>query len=106
MGLEEEEVRSSDSEFIKNVYKNVIQKDYDKDIRKLSKSLLKKMAEDVKKWRTEGKGYSWRYIAMLFADKYPEFSEKHNIVAENQLCGIYLCEAAIIKLNETEQNWN
>jgi hypothetical protein len=101
------ETRDSDSPVIKDLYKNIIQKGYyDKDVKKLSKALHLKMAKDVRLWRVTGDGKSWRAISTLFAIKYPEFAEKHNIVAENQLSGVYLCDAAMIKLDETELNWD
>lgn len=78
----------------------------------LEANLSKEMIDDIKQWRV-GNGpddittHSWREIASLFVDKYPEFSHNHSIVHGNQISGMHLCNAAMNLLNEkTKDGWN
>lgn len=103
------ENKTQESPLVKEIYENVFKKTWDRDIKKLSKGLHKKMVDDIKSWRVGGgfddvDTHSWRSVATVFVEKYPEFAEKHNIVAGNQVSGMQLCEAAMFRLNETIEN--
>ncbi len=94
------EKRSSDSPLIKSIYTDVMKSSINKDIKDLSKALGKKRADDVKKLRCEDE-LSWRSLAELFVKNHPDFSNEHNIISGNQVSGIILSEAAMLKLKET-----
>ena len=78
----------------------------------LENNLSQDMVADIREWRVgdgpnDIKTHSWRDIASLFVEKYPEFSNNHGIVAGNQICGMQLCEVAQKLLNQkTEEGWN
>jgi hypothetical protein len=85
---------------------------WDKDITELKKKMPIKYARQIKQWRV-GDGpddlntHSWRSVATMFCNTYPEFSEEHNIISGNQISGMYLCDAAMVKLKEQlNQGWN
>lgn len=87
-------------------------KQYDESVKKLSELLTDEMVSDIKKWRI-GDGpddlttHSWRSLACEFHDKYEAFSNENSIDYGNQISGMQLCEAAMIKLNEkAEDGWN
>lgn len=96
----EVENKSEDTPLIKSVYTDVMQSTINKDIKSLAKTLKKAMATDIKNWRCTNE-YSWRYLAGEFVKKYQEFSNANNILSGNQVCGLILSEAAMIKLKET-----
>lgn len=105
------ELKTAENPVSKDICRNVIAS-WNDDVLKLKKSLPVKSARDIKTWRV-GEGphdmntHSWRSIAQVFVEKYPEFAEQHNLIAGNQISGMMLCEAAMIKLKETvEQGWN
>ncbi len=85
---------------------------WDKEVAKLRKSMPVKYARQIKQWRVgnspgDSNTYSWRGIATIFAKTYPEFTEEQSILEGNQISGMYLCDAAMIKLKETiDQGWN
>ena len=85
---------------------------YNKTIQDLEDNLSQDMVADIREWRV-GDGpedirtHSWRGVARLFAEKYPEFSTNHSIEAGNQICGMQLCEAVMKLLNQKpEEGWN
>ena len=94
------ETKLDESIEVREIYTKIFNKLWDKDIKELSKSLPIKLAREIKIWRID-KQYSWRGIAQLFVETYPEESKKLGIVSENQISGIQLCDAAMIKLKET-----
>ncbi len=105
------EEKNQDNPAAIEICKQVMKPDWDRDVLKIRKSLPIKLARQVKEWRvggTPGAGtYSWRSIATLFVEKYPEVSEHLFIISGNQISGMYLCEAAMLKLKETvDQGWN
>lgn len=78
----------------------------------LENNLSADMISDIRDWRV-GEGpddintHSWRGVARLFAEKYPEFSANHNIQSGNQICGMFLCDAAMNLLKQKpEDGWN
>lgn len=85
---------------------------WDREVTKLKKSMPIKYARQIKQWRVgNGPGdsntYSWKGIATLFAKTYPEFAEEQSILEDNQISGMYLCDAAMVKLKEQlNQGWN
>jgi hypothetical protein len=100
------ELKTEENVMSKQIYKDIYKTSFDSTVKSVAKSLHKKMADDIKKWRLTDE-YSWRSIASVFVEKYAEFSEKHNIISGNQVSGVMLCDAAMIKLKETiEQGWN
>lgn len=94
------EKKSDDTPLIKSIYTDVMKSTINKDIKSLAKTLRKTMALDIQKWRCTDE-YSWRYLAAEFVKKYQEFSDANNIISGNQVCGLILSEAAMIKLKET-----
>lgn len=81
-------------------------------VKSIKKDMPTKYARQIKEWRV-GNGpddpntYSWRAIAELFAKRYPEYSAIHNIDASNQISGMLLCDAAMSKLKEKQEDgWN
>lgn len=89
-----------------------IAEDWEADVQKLVKTMTDEMVKDIKVWRV-GKGmedhntHSWRSLASEFVQKYSGYSTKHGIQYGNQLCGMQLCDAAMIRLNEkNEDGWN
>jgi len=101
-----------DNELYKLISKEVLNKTWDNDIKTLSKKISKKMALDIKKWRV-GDGpddlntHSWRSVATMFCMTYPDEAYSLNIADGNQISGIHLCDAAMLKLKETvDQGWN
>ncbi len=78
----------------------------------LNKDLSHNMVADIRNWRV-GDGpedlntHSWRGVARLFVEKYPEFSDEHRIIAGNQISGMQLCDAAMKLLKQKpEEGWN
>lgn len=94
------EKRSSDSPLIKSIYTDVMKSTINKDIKDLAKALGKKRADDIKKWRCTEE-LSWRTLADVFVKNHHEFANMHNILSGNQVSGIILSEAAMLKLKET-----
>jgi hypothetical protein len=81
-------------------------------INDLENNLSQDMVADIREWRV-GNGpedintHSWRGVARLFIEKYPEFSDNHGLIAGNQITGMQLCEVAMKLLNQkTEEGWN
>jgi len=88
---------------------NRISNVYDEQIKKLAESLTDEMASDIKKWRlgdgsNDSTVHSWRSLACEFYDKYEPYAREHSIDYGNQISGMQLCEAAVIKLKE--EGWN
>lgn len=105
-------MKNDDNNFFKSVSKEVLKSTWNNDILFISKKLSKSMALTIKKWRI-GEGvddmntFSWRAIATLFVNKYPDLAAMLDIHEGNQISGIKLCDAAMLKLKETvEQGWN
>ncbi len=78
----------------------------------LNNDLSQSMIADIRNWRV-GDGpddvntHSWRGVARLFVEKYPEFSDEHGIIAGNQISGMHLCDAAMKLLKQKpEEGWN
>lgn len=94
------EKKSDDTPLIKSIYTDVMKTTINKDIKDLSKSLGKRRAEDIKKWRCEDE-HSWRSLANVFVEKHKEYADENNIISGNQVSGIILSEAAMLKLKET-----
>lgn len=85
----------------------------DEEIKKdLEDNLSQDMVADIREWRVgdgpdDEKTHSWRGIARLFVEKYPEFSDNHHIIAGNQISGMQLCDVAMKLLNQKpEEGWN
>ena len=90
----------------------IMQKAQEEQMKDLEDNLSQDMVADIREWRV-GNGpddqttHSWRGVARLFAEKYPEFSDNHSIQAGNQICGMQLCDAAMKLLNQKpEEGWN
>lgn len=85
---------------------------WNRDIAQLKKSMSIKHARQIKQWRVgdnpdDPGTYSWRGVATMFCNTYPEFAEQHSILPGNQISGMYLCDAAMVKLKEQlNQGWN
>lgn len=100
------ENKINDNHIAKEILSNVLNNTWAKDVNTLSKNLPIKAARAVKTWRVEEE-QSWRSIATLFTQKFPEESGSLNIISGNQISGMQLCEAAMKKLKETiDQGWN
>jgi len=90
----------------------IMQKAQEEQMKGLEDNLSQDMVADIREWRVgEGpddmKTHSWRGIARLFVEKYPEFSDNHDIIAGNQISGMQLCDAAMKLLNQKpEEGWN
>jgi CHAD domain-containing protein len=89
-----------------------MQEAQDKIMKALDNDLSQEMVSDIRHWRV-GDGpedtttHSWRGVARLFAEKYPEFSNEHGIEAGNQISGMQLCDAAMVLLKQKpEEGWN
>lgn len=89
-----------------------MQKAEKETIKDLEDNLTQDMVADIREWRV-GEGsddmntHSWRGIARLFAEKYPEFSANHGIQSGNQIYGMWLCDAAMNLLKQKpEEGWN
>lgn len=85
---------------------------YNKRKKSMLNSLTDEMLADIKQWRV-GRGpddintYSWKEIATLFVEKYPEYAEKKKLSKGNQLTGVLLCDSAMVALKETiRDGWN
>lgn len=100
------QVQKKDNEnpTVKSIFIDILKHEYTQLIVNMKKKMGVKMARDIKNWRIEDpdKMYSWRTISSMFVQKYPEFSESCDIVSENELSGILLCDAAMIKLKEKD----
>jgi len=90
----------------------IMRKAGEETIKDLEDNLTQDMVTDIREWRV-GEGpddintHSWRSIATVFAEKYPEFSANHNIESDNQVYGMWLCEAAMNLLKQKpEEGWN
>lgn len=90
----------------------IMQRAQEEIVKDLEDNLSQDMVADIREWRV-GNGpddittHSWRGVAKLFVEKYPEFSDNHHIIAGNQISGMQLCEAAQKLLNQkTEEGWN
>jgi len=99
------------SEEYKQLCKDM-QEAQDKIMKGLDEDLSQDMVSDIREWRV-GDGpedtntHSWRGVARLFAEKYPEFSCSHGIQASNQISGMQLCDAAMALLKQKpEEGWN
>jgi hypothetical protein len=106
------ENKKEENPLSKELVLNIYKASWDKDIKKLSKSIPKKIALQIKKWRV-GDGpddvytHSWRGVATLFVQESPELSNELNIIIGNQISGMQLCDAAMLKLKESAQDgWN
>lgn len=90
----------------------IMQKAQEEQMKDLEDNLSQDMVADIREWRVgngpdDTKTHSWRGVARLFAEKYPEFSNNHGIQAGNQICGMQLCDAAMKLLNQKpEEGWN
>lgn len=90
----------------------IMQKAQDEQMKDLEDNLTQDMIADIREWRVgdgpdDEKTHSWRGVARVFAEKYPEFSANHNIQAGNQICGMQLCQATMKLLNQKpEEGWN
>ena len=90
----------------------IMQKAQEEQMKGLEDNLSQDMVADIREWRVgEGpddmKTHSWRGIARLFVEKYPEFSDNYDIIAGNQISGMQLCDAAMKLLNQKpEEGWN
>ena len=89
-----------------------MQRAQEETIKDLEDSLTQDMVADIREWRV-GEGpddmntHSWRGIARLFSEKYPEFSPNHGIQSGNQIYGMWLCDAAMNLLKQKpEEGWN
>lgn len=89
-----------------------MQRALEEQMQDLEDNLSQDMIADIREWRV-GDGpddmntHSWRGVARLFSEKYPEFSANHFIQAGNQVCGMWLCDAAMKLLNQKpEEGWN
>lgn len=105
------EMKQNDNPIAFSIVKITMKDTWDDTINSLKKAMKKPMAETIKLWRV-GEGpddintYSWRAITHLFIEKYPKWASDNNILAGNQVSGMLLCEAAMLKLKETvEQGW-
>lgn len=85
---------------------------HNKQIEDLENNLTQDMVADIREWRV-GNGpedintHSWRGVARLFVEKYPEFSDTHGLIAGNQITGMQLCETAMKLLHQkVEEGWN
>lgn len=96
-------------------YKELVetmQKAQEEIMKDLEDNLSQDMVADIREWRV-GNGpddettHSWRGVARLFVEKYPEFSANHNIHIGNQISGMQLCDAAMNLLKQKpEEGWN
>ena len=96
-----------ESSLAKEIYINVFKATWNTEITNLKKTLYKKEALNIKKWRAGDEfnpGESWRNIATNYVNLYPEKALALNIVKDNQICGIQLCDAAMLKLKETDKD--
>ncbi len=90
----------------------IMQRAQEEQMKDLEDNLSQDMVADIREWRVgdgpdDEKTHSWRGVARLFAEKYPEFSANHAIEAGNQICGMQLCEAAMNLLKQKpEEGWN
>ena len=96
-------------EIMKKVYTT---NEWEKTVISLKKALPIKIAREIRNLRKGESSfdlenyYSWKDIAHHIANKYPEFSEENHILSENQISGMLLCEASMLKLKETsDQGW-
>ena len=87
-------------------------KRWEADKVKLEDTLTQDMVGDIRQWRVgdgpdDTNNNSWRTVATLFADKYPEYASEHHITSGNQICGIMLCDTAMKLLKQKpEEGWN
>lgn len=101
--------------FRSDEYKKLVEdmnNEHNKQMKDLDDNLTQDMVADIREWRV-GDGpedtntHSWRGVARLFVEKYPEFSDNHGLIAGNQITGMQLCEAAMKLLNQkVEEGWN
>lgn len=91
---------------------HIMQRAQEEQMKDLEDNLSQDMVADIREWRVgdgpdDEKTHSWRGIAILFVEKYPEFSNNHGIVAGNQISGMQLCDAAMSLLKQKpEEGWN
>lgn len=106
------ELKTEENPLAKEICYDVLKTSWEKDINKLKKNLTLQMAKQIKTWRV-GEGpqdvntYSWKSIAEEFVKKYKEWAEQNNIISNNQISGMMLCDAARKKVKDTiNQDWD
>ncbi len=67
-------------------------------------SLTKEQAERIKVLRTGQRVHSWRRIAEVFCDEFPDSADKD--LYGNQLYGIELCEVAADTLGISREDYD
>jgi len=96
-------------------YKELVermQKSQEEQIKTLEDNLTQDMVADIRHWRVGEApdnldANNWRDISKLFVEKYPEFSDKYNIVMDDQISGMLLCDVAMSLLKQKpEEGWN
>lgn len=100
------EKKTEESPLVREIYTDVFKTTWNADIVRLTKAITMITARKIKVWRVD-EGQSWRSVAHTFVEKYPDVATMLNIVSENQISGMQLCDAAMKKLKETlDQGWN
>jgi hypothetical protein len=98
--------RKDENPALLTICMNALDETWSKDVSTIKKGLTVKMCRIIHEWRCGENskdlfnldGHSWKTISTFFVDKNPEFSKQNNILSDNAVSGMMLCEAAVQKL--------